>query len=68
VQVTERLDMSSVSVPCAVSVVFAGSQFAAEAAEAPNAIIIDTAATAVPNFFMPRMMSSFADAGHRRRE
>lgn len=49
----------NVSVPCAVSVVFAGSQFAAEAEPAPIAISIEAAATTVPNFFMLRMLLSF---------
>jgi len=51
---------SSRNVPSALSVVFAGSQFAAEAEPAPNsAIIIEAATAAVPSFFMLRMLLSF---------
>jgi hypothetical protein len=52
--------------PC--TTVFCGSHVEAEAAEAPtSAIAMEAAATAVPNFFMLRMLLSFA-GGNRHRE
>jgi hypothetical protein len=50
----------SVRVPCPCTTVPCGSHVAAEADEAPtSAITIEAAATAVPNFFMLRMLLSF---------
>jgi hypothetical protein len=53
-----------VSVPCPCTTVPGGSQFAAEAVEAPvSAITIEAATTAVPNVFMPSMLLSFIGSG-----
>jgi hypothetical protein len=60
---TPEGDISTPSVPSAVSVVFAGSQLAAEADPAP-AIIIPTATTAAPTLFILYMLPSFI--GKRR--
>ncbi|HET6505216.1 MAG TPA: hypothetical protein VFG42_00385 [Baekduia sp.] len=50
----------SVRFPCAVNVVLAGSQFAADADPAPtNAIAAEAATTTDPSFFMLRMLLSF---------
>jgi hypothetical protein len=50
-----------VRTPCPWTTVFCGSHVAAEADEAPtSAIAMEAAATAVPNFFMLRMLLSFA--------